>query len=152
MVPCPTEMSIQPTSVVRRIVEDARSNPRADLECEVLAPGEFRATGTGTRQRVTWIRAPLASFTTAFEFWTHALRVWLLRAGVAERFEPIVGNALCEPVSEAELRGALASRSVDMRGSFANAYRMLDQDLVESYVIETDAEIRAYFWEDLDWL
>jgi hypothetical protein len=29
---------------------------------------------------------------------------------------------------------------------------MLDQDLVESYVIETDAEIRAYFWEDLDWL
>ena len=150
MVPCPAEMSIQPTSVVRRIVEDARSNPRADLECEVLAPEELRATGT--RQRVTWIRAPLASFTTAFEFWTHALRVWLLRAGVAERFEPIVGNALCEPVSEADLRGALASRSVDMRVSFANGYRMLDQDLVESYVIETDAEIRAYFWEDLDWL
>ena len=117
---------------------------------KALAPEELRATVT--RQRVTWIRAPLASFTTAFEFWTHALRVWLLRAGVAERFEPIVGNALCEPVSEADLRGALASRSVDMRGSFANGYRMLDQDLVESYVIETDAEIRAYFWEDLDWL
>ena len=152
MVPCPAEMSIQPTSVVRRIVEDARANPRADLECEVLAPEELRATGIGTRQRVTWIRAPLASFTTAFEFWTHALRVWLLRAGVAERFEPIVGIALCEPLSVGELRGALASRNVDLCGSFANAYRMLDQDVVESSVIETDAELRAYFWEDLDWL
>lgn len=145
-------MSIQPTSVVRRIVADARANPRADLECEVLAPGEPGAAGIGTRERVTWIRAPLASFTTAFEFWTHALCVWLLRAGVAERFEPIVGNALCEPASAAELRAALASRRIDLRAPFSHAYRMLDQDVVESWVIETDAELRAFFWEDLDWL
>ena len=151
-------MSIQPTSVVRRIVEDARANPHAHFVCETLAPEAFRAARP--RQRITWLRTPVGGFTTQFEFWTHALRVWLEQVGVAERFEAIVGNALCEQVEEVALRAAIDARLAGLRvvgrlvhaGSFAAAYRMIAQDVLESYVIETDAELLAYFWEDLDWL
>ena len=151
-------MSIQPTSVVRRIVEDARENPHADFVCEALAPEAFRAGWP--RQRITWLRAPVGGFTTQYEFWAHALRVWLEQVGVTERFEAIVGNALCERVEEVELRAAIdarlagsrVARRIEHAGSFAAAYRMIAQDVLESYVIETDAELLTYFWEDLDWL
>ena len=157
MVTCRIEMSIQPTSVVRRILEDARANPRADFVCEALAPETFRATHP--RQSITWLRAPAGGFTTEFEFWAHALRVWLEQSGVPERLEAIVGNARCEPVTEADLRQAvdarLASsrvpRRLELAGSFAGAYRMIEQEVLESYAIETDAELLAFFWEDLDW-
>ncbi len=158
MVPCPTEMSIQPTSVLRRIVEDARAHPFSGFVCDALLPEDFRATGT--QQRMTWLRAPIRGFTTEFEFWAHALRVWLERAGVPERFEPIVGNALCEPLARDELNRAIEARlsvaktrrEIDVRGSFAGAYLMIDQDVLESWTISSDTELLAVFWEDLDWL
>lgn len=157
MVPCVLEMSIQPTSVVRRILEDTRANPRGDLVCEELAPEAFRATHS--RQSISWLRAPAGGFTTEFEFWAHALRVWLERSGVPERLEAIVGNARCEPISEGDLRNALDARLASSReprrfelaGSFSGAYRMIDQDVLESYTIVTDAELLAFFWEDLAW-
>lgn len=158
MIPSPFEMSIQPTSVLRRIVEDARANPHPDFACEVLAPEAFRPSPKP--QRVSWLRAPIGGFATEFEFWAHALHVWLARVGVPERFEAIVGNALCEQVSEAELRRHLAARlegsrephRLEITGTFAGAYRMLEQDVIVSYTIETDAEQIAFFWEDMDWL
>jgi len=151
-------MSIQPTSVVRRIVEDARANPRADFACEVHEGEAFRATSP--RQRITWLRAPAGGFTTQFEFWTHALRVWLEQIGLADRFEAIVGNALCEQVDEVELRAAIEARLAGLRtanrlefaGPFAAAYLMIAQEVLEAYVVESDSELRAFFWEDLDWL
>jgi hypothetical protein len=151
-------MSIQPASVVRRIVEDARANPRADFVFETLAPEAFHANRP--RQRITWLRAPAGSFTTEFEFWAHALRVWLEQSGVPERLEAVVGNALCRPVAEAELRqavdarlaGSRIPRRLELAGSFTGAYHMIEHDVLESFAIETDAELAAFFWEDLDWL
>lgn len=151
-------MSIQPANVVRRILDDARANPRAEFPGVELPPEAFAGEGA-TGERIVWLFAPRASFTTQFEFWAHALLQWLRARGLAQHFESIVGNALCEPAGPAALRRALEPRLARLREPARSAvapeltggYRMLEQDALVSYALETDAELIAFFWEAGEW-
>ena len=98
-------------------------------------------------------------FATSLHFWAHALRAFLVERGRMDAFQPLAVNCLCEATEESAIHTALealgervdASLVADDEG-FEIGYRMIDQDVLVSWVAEREDEFLAVFWARPDWL
>ena len=148
-------MSIANYSVVGRILAEVRSAPasaalgareRRDLPDQLF---ELRRTA------VVYERP----FATPFHFWAHALHDLLESRQRLDLFEAVATHALCRVEEAGEARsalGVLAARvglavpgvAADLRQS----YRMIDQEVMCSWVTEGPSEFVAFFWLRPEWL
>ena len=165
-------MSIANYSVVGRILAEVQRSPhpaelvRVERTREPLRVFEL--------QRTRRIRE--APFATSFHFWAHALRAFLAGEGRPDLFEAMATHALCQVVEGVAVGPALAALSARgaspglpesgprpgrepvreregaSRAEYRVGYRMIDQDVMCSWVAEGDQEFVAVFWTRPDWL
>jgi hypothetical protein len=101
-----------------------------------------------------------APFATALHFWAHALRAFLEAEGRPDLFEAMATHALCKRVEVPELARGLAGAAARVAGApvlpaeagLRLGYRMIDQEVMESWVAEHDDELLAVFWVRSGWL
>ncbi len=149
-------MSIANYSVVSRILAEVQqSSPQPEL-VGVDRVDEPQQTFELRRTR----RVHLAPFATPFHFWAHALQALLANEGRSDLFEAMATHALCQVVEAEEVGPALAALAGRMTsrpalapdGGFRRGYRMIDQDVMCSWVAEAQDEWFAAFWMRPDWL
>jgi hypothetical protein len=96
-------------------------------------------------------RAPYAS---ALHFWAHGLAAYLEACGAGRYFDAVAGGGLCDAGRHGEASQALARMCggrLQWGGPYYQTYRMIDQPVFQSYVAESSARYRAFFWEAAGW-
>jgi hypothetical protein len=149
-------MSIASYSVVGRILAQVQQGaPLARLSSveRLAAPDQVFEL-----RRTRHVHEP--PFATSFHFWAYALRAFLEGQARPDLFEAMATHGLCERVGGetaveafADLVGRMSTRDVglDVEGLQAG-YRMIDQDVVVSWVAESKGEQWAVFWARPAWL
>ena len=146
-------MSIASQSVMGRILAEVQSRPGPP---ELGARERNRSEGQLFELRRSEVSHE-PPFATPLHFWAHALHDLLVAEGRSDLFEALAAHGLCrveEPEAIARGFRALAGRV----GSDAeplevtSGYRMLDRDVVASWLAESDAGFSACFWLRADWL
>lgn len=145
-------MSIANYSVVGRILGEVMEtsppleltpSPQAETADEI-----FQILRTGCVHE--------APFATPFHFWAHALRALLEKRGRGDLFEPIATQALCRAEDGSAAQHALTALAERMGCEaaipLASGYRMVDQDVMVSWVGEAAEEFVAFFWVKIAWL
>lgn len=146
-------VSVATNSVLRRILEEVMDGespadlgtPERTLRADQLL--ELRRTRTVNRP----------PFATSLHFWAHALRAFLAERGRVDAFEALAASCLCDATDEPALAPALAALGarVDAQlspDSYRMGYRMIDQDVLVSWVAESEDEFLAVFWTHPGWL
>ena len=148
-------MSIATNSVLGRILDDVRAAPAPAALGELQRVVEADAL-LEIRVCADVHRPP---FPTSFHFWAHALRALLAAHERADAFRALAGNGLCEAVSGARVgealervAGRMAAPVALPRRDYLRGYRMIEQDVLESWVAEGADAFVALFWVRPRWL
>lgn len=149
-------MSIANNSLLRRILVEVRDAPAPG---GVSEPERSQAQGWLLElRRTTRVHEP--PFATSLHFWAHALRAFLEDHRRPELFEALAANCLCEAIPAEQARATLREicervspgPRIETGDGLLGVYRMIDQELLASWVSERSDEFVALFWTRPDWL
>lgn len=149
-------MSIATNSVLRRILDEVRNGPVPRDLGEVESarePGQILEV-----RRTRALHRP--PFATSLHFWAHSLRAFLWERERPDVFDALAVNCLCDAVDARGVGPALAELARRMNPApalgWATAleagYRMIDQEGMTSWVVETTDEFASVFWVRTHWL
>jgi hypothetical protein len=149
-------MSIANNSLLRRILVEVRDGEAP--EGMLPAERDEREGRLLELRRTRQIHAP--PFATSLHFWAHALRAFLERLGRPELFEALAAHCLCEAApgdrvaaSYQELSAGFSPAGApEAEPRFLRGFRMIDEDVLVSWVAECDDQFVALFLARLDWV
>jgi hypothetical protein len=154
-----SNVSIASYSVVGRILAEVENvAPVAPLERLTSLSQVADVDQVFELRRTRHLHEP--PFATSFHFWAHALHAFLARHARLDLFEALATHGLCERVDAASACSAVEalarrmSTRIDLSPESASrlGYRMIDQDVMASWVVESAGEQTAVFWARPSWM